>query len=61
MIELDGTEDKSKLGANALLGVSMACARAGAAAYVISPFSVLPPLINLLTSSRKYPYTNIFA
>lgn len=34
MIELDGTDDKSKLGANAILGVSMACARAGAAAKV---------------------------
>lgn len=30
MIELDGTKDKSKLGANAILGVSMACARAAA-------------------------------
>jgi enolase len=32
MIALDGTTDKSKLGANAILGVSMAVARAGAAA-----------------------------
>tara|TARA_R110000868_G_scaffold61524_1_gene186920 strand:- start:33813 stop:35096 length:1284 start_codon:yes stop_codon:yes gene_type:complete len=30
MLELDGTEFKSKLGANGMLGVSMACARAGA-------------------------------
>lgn len=30
MLELDGTENKSKLGANAILGVSLACARAGA-------------------------------
>ncbi len=30
MIELDGTENKGKLGANAILGVSMAVARAGA-------------------------------
>lgn len=30
MIELDGTQDKSKLGANAILGVSLAVARAGA-------------------------------
>lgn len=30
MLELDGTENKSKLGANALLGVSMATTRAGA-------------------------------
>ena len=33
MIELDGTNDKSKLGANAILGVSMACARAAADYY----------------------------
>lgn len=30
MLELDGTENKSKLGANAILGVSMAVCRAGA-------------------------------
>ncbi len=30
LLELDGTEDKSKLGANAILGVSMAVARAAA-------------------------------
>jgi len=33
MIELDGTANKSKLGANAMLGVSMAAVRAAAAAY----------------------------
>ena len=32
MIDLDGTDDKSKLGANAILGVSLAVARAAAAA-----------------------------
>lgn len=32
MIKLDGTKNKSKLGANAILGVSLAVARAGAAA-----------------------------
>ncbi|WP_407276618.1 phosphopyruvate hydratase [Halothiobacillus sp. DCM-1] len=32
MIALDGTENKSRLGANALLAVSLACAHAGAAA-----------------------------
>lgn len=34
MRELDGTSNKSRLGANAILGVSMACARAGAAEAV---------------------------
>ncbi|MEP2920460.1 phosphopyruvate hydratase [Sulfitobacter sp.] len=30
MIELDGTPNKARLGANAILGVSLACAKAGA-------------------------------
>lgn len=33
MIELDGTENKSKLGANAILGVSLAAAKAAAEEY----------------------------
>jgi enolase len=33
LIELDGTENKSRLGANAILGVSLACARAAAISY----------------------------
>lgn len=36
MISTDGSDDKSRLGANAILGVSMACARAAAAANVSS-------------------------
>jgi enolase len=35
MIDLDGTENKSKLGANAILGVSLACAKAAANAYAL--------------------------
>ncbi|KAF7560111.1 hypothetical protein G7046_g4049 [Stylonectria norvegica] len=37
MKSLDGTPNKAKLGANAILGVSMACARAGAAAAASIP------------------------
>lgn len=33
LIELDGTKDKSRLGANAMLGVSLACAKAAAEEY----------------------------
>ena len=33
MIELDGTPNKSKIGANAMLGVSLACLHAGAASH----------------------------
>lgn len=57
MIELDGTENKAKLGANAILGVSMATARA-AADYLGLPLfkylgsyhaSLLPvPMANIL-------------
>ena len=32
MIDADGTKDKSKFGANAVLAVSIACAKAAAAA-----------------------------
>lgn len=35
MIKLDGTDNKSKLGANAILGVSMAAVRAAAQAYAL--------------------------
>ena len=41
MIELDGTENKSKLGANAILGVSMAAARASADAMEIPLYQYL--------------------
>lgn len=33
MLELDGTQNKSKLGANAMLGASLACLHAGAAEH----------------------------
>ncbi|MED5349947.1 MAG: phosphopyruvate hydratase, partial [Candidatus Thermoplasmatota archaeon] len=33
MIELDGTQNKSSLGANAMLGVSLSCLHAGAAVH----------------------------
>jgi enolase len=57
MIGLDGTPDKSRLGANAILGVSLACAKAAAAAaglplyrYLGGPAArVLPvPMMNIL-------------
>ena len=41
MIELDGTDNKSKLGANAILGVSMATARAAAQHLEIDLFKYL--------------------
>ncbi|MCM8762101.1 MAG: phosphopyruvate hydratase [Candidatus Omnitrophica bacterium] len=41
LIEIDGTENKSKLGANAILGVSLAVARAGAKALEIPLYAYL--------------------
>jgi enolase len=49
MCELDGTKGKKKLGANAILGVSMACARAGAASAV----SLQIFIVNSLSTARK--------
>lgn len=61
LIELDGTQNKSKLGANAILGVSLACAKAAADFYGMSLYryigglnaKTLPvPLMNILNGGR---------
>jgi len=44
MLDLDGTENKLKLGANAILGVSMAVCRAGAGAKKISLYRYIAEL-----------------
>jgi enolase len=41
LIELDNTKDKSKIGANAILAVSVACLRAGAVAKKIPLYSYI--------------------
>ena len=48
MISMDGTENKSKLGANAILGVSLAMAKAAAKEKNISLFRYLEPKANML-------------
>ena len=57
MIDLDGTPNKSRLGANAILGVSLACAKAAAASQGVSLYryvggtnaKILPvPMMNIL-------------
>ena len=60
LAELDGTPDKSRLGANAILGVSLAAARARAQAGGIPLYRalnanahVLPvPLVNLINGGK---------
>lgn len=61
MIDADGTENKAKLGANAILGVSMAVARAAAAGLQIPLYRYLGgigahelpvPMMNILNGGR---------
>ncbi|MFA6435744.1 MAG: phosphopyruvate hydratase [Candidatus Gracilibacteria bacterium] len=60
MIELDGTENKGRLGANAILGISMANARAAADEKDVSLFKywnakahVLPvPMMNIMNGGK---------
>src|SRR5262245_29684507 len=61
LIALDGTETKSKLGANAILGVSLACAKAAATALGLPLYRyiggvnahVLPvPMMNILNGGK---------
>ena len=60
MIEMDGTENKAKLGANAILGVSLAIARAAASSLRVSLYKciktnayILPvPMMNLINGGK---------
>ena len=61
MLELDGTDNKAKLGANATLGVSLACARAAAKYLGLSLYQyiggvnakVLPvPMMNIVNGGK---------
>ena len=54
MIELDGTPDKSRLGGNALIGVSVAAAKAAASARGMQTFEHLRTLADI-TPSRRVP------
>jgi enolase len=61
MLDLDGTENKSKLGANAILGVSLAVAKAAAASYGLPLYRYLGgsnardlpvPMMNILNGGK---------
>ncbi len=55
MCALDGTENKTKLGANAILGVSLAVARAGAVANKMELWQSLQKTFHL-KPGKKLPY-----
>ena len=72
MIKLDGTKNKSKLGANAILGVSLACAHVAAKAnaqplykylrqlydHKLNTWSLSTPVVNVINGG-KHGSTNI--
>jgi enolase len=55
MIELDGTQNKSRLGANAMLAVSMAVAKAGAESSVLPLFLYLRQFVKRDNEVIKIP------
>jgi enolase len=63
MINLDATQNKSNLGANAILGVSMAASRAGALAHKIHLFEYLSTHYKKENKNKNYimpiPFANI--
>ena len=56
MIRLDGTENKTKLGANAILGVSLACANAGAHDAKMPLYRFLRKVYDLPFTDFRLPY-----
>ena len=63
MIKLDGTKSKSKLGANAVLSVSLACARAGALVKGMELYEYISKSYELRAASCELlptPCFNIF-
>ena len=68
MIEIDGTENKSRLGANAILGVSLACAKAAAEATGSSLYNYIGgcnaktqpvPMMNVLNGGAHASGSNV--
>lgn len=64
LLDLDGTDNKSNLGANAMLGVSLACARAGANALGLPLYQYLggvnaklipAPMMNIINGGAHAP------
>ncbi len=56
MLRLDGTENKSKLGANAILGVSLACAHTAAKAKKMPLYEYIRKEYGLKYQGYKMPY-----
>lgn len=61
MFELDGTTDKSNLGANAILPVSIAIARAQAIAHEMELYELLANICDFESVSLPFPMFNLIS
>jgi len=59
MMKLDGTENKEKLGANSILPISMAIAKAGAAAKGLPLYGYIAELFGVLPQVMPVPMCNV--
>ena len=59
MLDLDGTANKDKLGANAILAVSMACCKAGAAVSGMPLYSYIGGLFGVKPNILPVPMCNV--
>jgi enolase len=59
MLDIDGTDDKSKLGANAMLAVSVAILKAQAAIEGLEPYEMVAHLCGLESISLPIPMFNM--
>lgn len=59
LCEKDGTPNKSRMGANAILGVSLACAHAAAAAMKLPLYRSLRAVFSLPHSTYRLPYATM--
>merc|ERR1712038_1415702 len=59
MLKLDGTENKNKLGANAILGVSMAVCKAGAAMKGVPLYRHIADLAGVSEVMMPVPALNV--
>jgi enolase len=59
MIKLDGTENKEKLGANAILPISMAITKAGASDKDLPLYSYISEMFGIISHKMPVPMCNI--
>ncbi|MFA4936683.1 MAG: phosphopyruvate hydratase [Patescibacteria group bacterium] len=59
LIELDGTKNKERIGANAILGTSLACARAGSLAVKVPLYKYIRQTFSIVAKDFPLPHAMI--